>query len=282
MLSAGCDKGIPGVSKDEAYSLHELFTLPSEVHETSGVIIWDTLMWTFNDSGNPAELYGISLQSGLIVRKIEIPDAENSDWEDIAQDDRYIYIGDFGNNYGDRTNLAIYRIAKSAIQDTSSSNITAQTIFFRYADQEDFEPALYDTGYDCEAMFIHNDSIYVMTKNWLTQTSTVYAFPASPGNYIVSGKEQVESEGLITGADYDAESKQLLVCGYDNYIPFIALYDLSAINGIRLAPTFRIELTGHAGFQIEAITFYGSKILLTNEQSAIATQTVWLTDWSME
>ena len=37
---------------------------------------------------------------------------ENVDWEDITQDETHIYIADFGNNNGNRTDLKIYKILK--------------------------------------------------------------------------------------------------------------------------------------------------------------------------
>jgi hypothetical protein len=56
------------------------------------------------------EIYEIDTL-GNLIRTININSANNSDWEDITQDDlNNFYIGDFGNNNNDRTNLRIYKI----------------------------------------------------------------------------------------------------------------------------------------------------------------------------
>ena len=37
---------------------------------------------------------------------------KNTDWEEISQDKDFIYIGDIGNNSGNRDDLKIYRAGK--------------------------------------------------------------------------------------------------------------------------------------------------------------------------
>ena len=47
-----------------------------------------------------------------ILQTISVQKAKNVDWEDIAQDGKYIFIADVGNNYGKREKLTIYKVAK--------------------------------------------------------------------------------------------------------------------------------------------------------------------------
>ena len=86
--------------------------LPDTVSETSGLIFHNGKLITHNDSGGRPELYEIDTTSLEITRTVTIENIENIDWEDIAQDDTHIYIGDFGNNGGDRTDLKIYKCLK--------------------------------------------------------------------------------------------------------------------------------------------------------------------------
>ena len=58
-------------------------------------------------------LYELNVTNGNVSRTVTIQNAANVDWEDICTDDDYIYIGDFGNNSGNRTNLRIYKVLKS-------------------------------------------------------------------------------------------------------------------------------------------------------------------------
>src|SRR5690606_14700262 len=75
--------------------------------ETSGLLFYNNTFITHTDSGGKAELYEVNPTTGAITRTVEITNATNGDWEDIAQDSTHIYIGDIGNNSGDRTDLKI-------------------------------------------------------------------------------------------------------------------------------------------------------------------------------
>ncbi|MBK9026208.1 MAG: hypothetical protein IPL69_20290 [Saprospiraceae bacterium] len=56
----------------------------------------------------------------------------NSDWEDLTSDcsRTYMFIGDFGNNACDRTNLHIYRTPYPST--VSGTTVTAEAINFTY------------------------------------------------------------------------------------------------------------------------------------------------------
>ncbi len=91
--------------------------LPDKVDETSGLIYLNGYVWTFNDSGGEPEIYKIDNESGKIIQTVRITNGENFDWEDITRDESFIYIGDFGNNWGTRKDLKIYKIAINDIID---------------------------------------------------------------------------------------------------------------------------------------------------------------------
>ena len=87
--------------------------LESTVDESSGLLFLGGRLITHNDSGGEASLYEIDPPTGTVIRTVQIQGAANRDWEDIAMDDTYIYIGDFGNNSGTRRDLRIYRVGIS-------------------------------------------------------------------------------------------------------------------------------------------------------------------------
>ena len=75
--------------------------LPKQIDETSGLEFFKDTFLTHNDSGGKASLYAFN-EAGIILKEYSIMGAENIDWEDIAQDENYIYISDTGNNKGKR------------------------------------------------------------------------------------------------------------------------------------------------------------------------------------
>ncbi len=71
--------------------------LETTLVETSGLIYWKDKLWTHNDNTD-INLYALDTLTGEILSKYELTGASNKDWEEISQDDEFIYVGDFGNN----------------------------------------------------------------------------------------------------------------------------------------------------------------------------------------
>lgn len=100
------------------------------MRETSGLICFNELFWTHNDSGGRPEIYGLDTQKGKIKATVIVSNASNVDWEEIAQDDQYVYVGDFGNNRGVRRDLCIYKIPKTAFPKEGTAKVTAEKLPF--------------------------------------------------------------------------------------------------------------------------------------------------------
>jgi len=206
--------------ESEALSPLQSFDLHEDLKESSGLIHWEGSLWTHNDSRDNT-LYRIDPASGKITDRILMKGAVNTDWEDMAQDRDFIYIGDIGNNSGNRKDLHILRISKGSFKK--------DTISFNYADQEDFTPRAQATDFDCEAMIVHREQIFLFTKEWITAGTTVYTLPVSPGNHVARKVSSYPVEGLITGADISTDGAMIILCGYSSLIqPFLyVLRDLS-------------------------------------------------------
>jgi len=127
--------------------------LPKVVRESSGLLYYNNSIWSLNDSGQGPFLYEMSVDSTKLIRRINVLDAKNIDWEDMAQDETHIYVGDFGNNKGNRKNLVIYTIAKEDIEKTVDDYVYAKAIYFSYPDQQSFMSRKYFHNYDCEGCF---------------------------------------------------------------------------------------------------------------------------------
>lgn len=196
--------------------------LSDQITETSGLVYWDGYLWTHNDSKD-INLYGLDPATAEIRSTIAIGGVKNIDWEEIAQDDHYLYLGDFGNNaQGNRKDLNIQRIDK---QSLTGGKPKISHIYFSYEDQiitSDSSPKL--TNYDCEAFIITHDSIYLFTKEWQSLRTTVYAIPNQLGNHIAKKRSSYNVRGLITGATH-IESKNIVVLtGYSTLMePFLYL-----------------------------------------------------------
>ena len=153
-----------------AQTTNFLTVLPDEVMESSGLINLDDRIITHNDSGGEAALFEIDRTSGMVLRKVVIENATNTDWEDICSDEDYIYIGDFGNNNGNRTDLKIYKISQEDY--FNSDTVQAEELNFNYQDQLNFSNQIYTTNYDAEALISKDDSLYLFSKNWGNFKST--------------------------------------------------------------------------------------------------------------
>ncbi|WP_051941780.1 hypothetical protein [Maribacter forsetii] len=204
--------------------------LPNEVFETSGLIYFNGNLITHNDSGNEAVLYELDTLTLSIQRRVNVANIQNIDWEAISQDDEYIYIGDFGNNVGSRTNLAIHVISKE--EYLNSNTVSATTINFSYEDQQNFDNNG-NSDWDAEAFFVIDDRIVVLTKQWQSLGSVAYEFLKFPGTYIASRVGAIEDVGLITDATYDVDSNRLVVIGYSSILsPFVGVVENLNFNSV--------------------------------------------------
>lgn len=247
-----------------SYRIENICVLPDELSETSGIITFDSLIWTFNDSGGEAKIFGLNTKTGSITRTLEIKNGKNSDWEDIGQNKEFIFIGDFGNNDGSRKDLRIYMLPKKNITRQQSQTIDALVIDFYYEDQEDYTPAMFASSFDCEAMIATTDSLYLFTKDWINLHTSIYSVPAKAGRFKAKHTGNFNSEGLITGADINSKDQSVVLCGYNLFYPFIIV-----INDVhQLKEINRVDLEEISGSQIEGVCFINdNRFYVSNENS---------------
>jgi len=213
-ISGNTDAAL-GIQELANYKPHRVAKLPSALKETSGLVFFCGQLYTINDSGNPPEIYQLDTTDGRMLSKVVVRNAMNSDWESITQDDSNLYIGDFGNNAGNRTNLQILRIKKNDLLNLANDTVGAEYINFIYPDQTNFIPAFNQTDFDCEAFFYHNDSLHLFSKNWLDLQTKHYVLPLDTGNYTARLAESFNADGLITDASINAQGNIVLL-GYKN------------------------------------------------------------------
>jgi hypothetical protein len=176
-----------------------LTTLSTTVNESSGLVNLGGTLWTHNDSGGLPALFQVNPQDGAITRTVSILQATNVDWEDIAFDCTYVYIGDFGNNSGSRTDLKIYRITRTAL--ASLDAVPAEIIHFSYSDQTSWVPNPNQTDFDCEAFIAYQGNLWLFSKNWVDHKTRLYLLSTEPGTHVAQYQSTFDAEGLVTGAE---------------------------------------------------------------------------------
>ncbi len=206
--------------KSKKIKIKKYLKLPKTVDETSGLILWGDYFLTHNDSGGEPVIYKIDKTTGELAGTIRVANAQNRDWEDITQDKNYIYVGDFGNNGGRRKDLRIYKISKKDLRKKHDT-VKASIIRFRYAEQKNFHHKAYKHNFDCEAMTVFHDSLWLFSKNWENHKTRLYKLPKEPGDYTISTLQTCNVKGLITGAYYQKGRHTLCLIGYIDYRPFM-------------------------------------------------------------
>jgi hypothetical protein len=182
---------------------YKIATLSDSLKETSGLTFLKDKLYTLNDGGNTNEIFEIDKNSGKILSKLKIK-FPNKDWEAMTNDGENFYIGDFGNNAGNRKDLAVY---KTDFQGNYSKNS------FNYSAQDDFSTRYLSHNFDAEAMIFLNEKVYVFSKEWSFKNISHYTIDLQNSeNQSLVSLESFHAGFVITDAAY-FEGK-LYVVGY--------------------------------------------------------------------
>lgn len=146
--------------------------LPIEVRETSGLARSardPELFWTHNDAGNDPVLFAIA-GTGRLVERVRVTGAALIDWEDVeaapCEGGNCLYVGDIGDNDGDRASITIYRIPEPTPGATEST--PAEALHARFPEGPQ----------DAESLFVdRSGDIFVVTKG-RSEAITLYRYPA--------------------------------------------------------------------------------------------------------
>lgn len=188
--------------------------LPQSQRETSGLAWIQGKLFSINDGGNTAEVYELNPQTGVLVRTIMVEGASNVDWEDLAVSPTHLFIGDFGNNLGNRKDLRILKISISDLMN--QTKVQPQLIEFSFSDQTQFSFPANSHNFDCEAMIFSNGKIHLFSKNWTDSKTKHYSLSSDAGKHTATFIGEMDSQGLITGADVTPDGKHLVLVGYEN------------------------------------------------------------------
>ena len=281
---------LPGCTLSSLYMPPRLYSADARVLETVGHMGFHGIdessamekssrfpdtYWTLNDSGGGPRIFAIRANGEIIkpdglkeYRGIQIDNATNIDWEDLASDGQgHLYIADFGNNDSLRRNLAIYKIAEPDPKVTVQIPAIAR-IPFSYPDQLDYPPGKKD--FDAEALFWLRGHLYLLTKHRSDTLTRLYRFDA-----LIAGKEtplslidSFDIGGMVTAADASDDGRLLAILTYHD----IWLIELPQ-RGNSLLQGKKYRLPIRLG-QCEGICFAGDRLLLSNEEGDIFSVTL--------
>lgn len=206
----------------QSMPLTAIAPMPAILEESSGLIrTGPNKLWSHNDSGGEAKLYCFDT-TGAVVRTLTISNASNVDWEEVTRDDSgNVYIGDFGNNSNNRTNLRIYKVGDP--DQVVGDSTVAEIIDFSYPDQAAFPPPDSLLKFDMEAMVAYGDSLYLFSKNRTSPYDGYtrrYRLPQAPGTYVATLVDSFyagpgpQTSDWICGAALSPDKEHLLLVSY--------------------------------------------------------------------
>lgn len=122
------------------------------------------VLWTFNDSGNPADLFATDT-AGRALGRWRVTGARNRDWEAMTlgpgpcPGGRCLYIGDIGDNDARYRSVVIYRVAEPRVMASNAAAPDSTPVLgrldLRYA----------DGAHDAESLFSDRaGDLYIITK----------------------------------------------------------------------------------------------------------------------
>ena len=268
LILFGCsNKEIDSAEIDSAEIVSKI-VLPKIINETSGLEFYNNNFITHNDSGGEPSLYVFN-EMGEVIETIGLnknPDfeIENNDWEDITNDNEYLFVADTGNNFGNRDNLNIIRVSKGT--DFMVDGI----IEISYSDQESFFPRP-KHKYDAEAIIVIEDKIALFSKDRENLNTDLYLVDKNQnGSQILTSEVSYNVNTLITGGDYDEDRNLLALVSYNsNGNQYLLLFKNFKLNNLEnnTFKKFKIPLEQA---QIEAVKIIDEKTFwVTSEDEGV-------------
>jgi hypothetical protein len=171
------------------------------------------LLWVHNDAGNKAEIY--LLDQNLDVKlTCTLAGVENRDWEDIAigpgpdSGRHYIYVGDIGDNDGQRRHKFVYRIEEPVWNksDPTLAVTSIETITIELDDRpKDTETLLIDPG---------TKNLYLVSKRENPVHLYEVKYPYSTREPVVARKVMPLPMSEIVGGDFSHDGKEVVIKNY--------------------------------------------------------------------
>lgn len=225
------------------------------ITEPSGLVVsqrYEDVLWTHNDSKNAPEIFAID-GHGKLIETYLVPEAENHDWEDIATDrNGNLYLLDNASREDPEHRNVIYVVQEPNPFEEEKIQ-RSRKIYVRFP----------DAGYDCEALFVWGDSLYLVTKPWDGSLPRVYRHDGLDKDGTAYFIGTIPVYAMITGGDISHDGQRIVLSSYRALMIFEG-----AESPDLLVQTDPLVYPLNAG-QVEGVAWKGEMLLLTNEQREI-------------
>jgi len=237
--------------------------LPQELAEISGMAIIGNTVFAINDSGNGNFLFTFDLNTGKLIQTYRLRGMLNNDWEELAIYNDHLYIGDFGNNFGNRKNLGIYRIH---IDSLGLAGATVGITGIAYKDQIINKSRYSKHPWDCEAMIVSESGISCFTKERDSLYTSLYKPAEGQSDNLMSPMDRFRAEMLVTGACFDKDGQKLYLCGYLNNETYLLVFR-DAEKPVFTDSYKHYHIHGLKNTQVESILIRDNYLYLASERT---------------
>ena len=206
---AGSDAACPRVDEDVNLAVFDFVQLQT----MSGLVASSRsprLFLTHNDNGEPR--VHVVRDDGRWMGEIQIDGADRDDWEDLAADEQYVYVGDIGDDRAQREALQIYRFREPAIDGPglpspvhdpdlrpASAQVRAQRMDVR----------LDGGAVDARTLLVHEGALYVVSHE--PERARVFAVGRfRPGRTVTARLAASVPLGEVTGGDVSVDGRVVL------------------------------------------------------------------------
>jgi len=230
--------------------------------EISGMAYDEERIYAINDGGNGPYVFALNPVSGETIERYRVDNIRNTDWEEVTVSGDHVYIGDFGNNRGNRQDLVIYTIHKDSL---SFKDPPVSVTSISYSEQRNFNKSRHDHEWDCEAMTVHNGKIYCFSKDWKARQTKMYIADRGKNNKM-EAVDSFDVGFLVTGAFFDENKKSLFLCGYYDHDTYLIHFKNTAEVGFSSLYT-RYKIPELENTQVESVLVLNDYIYLASERT---------------
>jgi len=244
------------VSTELELSVQQIGTFDSLINECSGFFYDQEQLFVINDGGGGEVLYQMTPKNLNQTIAISLEGVLNIDWEAIVLTADEIIIGNFGNNFGNRSNLSLLHFDRLTYELDNE-------IAFSFPNQFDFFPS--DShNFDCEAFFVKDEQYHLFTKNRGNNKTNLYTAPINTALFEL--RDSIEVPALITDAYYYNAKQVIILLGNqlvgDNFESFLTVIQIQENAELVLIANLALNIKE----QLEAITLKEDNVFFVGSE----------------
>ncbi len=181
--------------------------------ELSGLTRAGGLLWTHNDSGGQAMVYGLS-DTGAVLQRVAVEGAVIADWEDITVRGDHLWVGDIGDNFAIRDTLQLYELP---IPEEGETTVPARRVRVRWPDGPVDSEALFADPATGDLLLMSKVFDGFVTVGRVPDPDGYAGDEVVPLEVVATvqfGNEGIGTTTLVTGADMAPDGRFVVVRTY--------------------------------------------------------------------